>query len=106
MGQAARERRDGSRMVQTSHLLLRLRCPARRSQKPGEAEVLQTWPRFGPEILAAENQPRRSEARGHTAGGAGECSSHQVHTGRFGIPKGFRPPPRAKGTPPAEGGVW
>src|ERR1017187_8171568 len=90
-------------MARESRLLLRLFCPARRSQKPGEPEVLQTWPRLGSEILTAEDHPGRSEARGHPAGGAGQRCPHQIHPGRSGISRGFRQARPTAASPAGEG---
>src|ERR1035437_5122202 len=104
MGKEASERHNCCEMAPATGLLLRLRCPARRSQKPGEPEVFQAWPRLSLEVPATENQPRRSEARGHTAGGAGERGPHQVHSGGSGIPEGFRQA-QPTAAPPAEGGI-
>src|ERR1035437_5542437 len=105
MGKEAGKRHDGSRMARASGLLLRLFRPARSSKKPGAPEFVQAWARLSSEIPVTEGQPRRSEARGYTAGGPGEPGPHQVHSGRSGIPKGLRQP-QPTAAPPAEGGVW
>src|ERR1039457_1639958 len=91
-------------MAPGSRLVLRGFRPLRKNQKTRAPQFIQAWPRLGSEILTAEDHPGRSEARGHTAGGAGEPGPHQVHPGGSGVPEGLRQTqPTAASS--AEGGV-